>query len=197
MSEFFKAELKDRFLEYALERDDYFEVRLLYDEFLRPNYSLEFVQKLIREIMDYDHDLLDIMSGNGAKIFMLSTTYKTEAFLDEGGFKDLFIQEEEKWDNFLEQLANTRKLSSDEKASLGRTEKKEYKRERYLLFGLITAVTISFVFTLYSLVSGIFAKVDQERLSDIEDKLNALEIENKALKEELDSLQYYYSDKSG
>ena len=57
MSEFFKAELKDKILQYALDRDDYFEVQFLYDEFLRPNYSLEYVQKLIREIIDHNHEL--------------------------------------------------------------------------------------------------------------------------------------------
>ena len=69
MSEFFKAELKDRFLEYALERSDYFEIQTLFDEFLRPNYSLQYVEKLVREIQGYDANLLDIMSGNGMEIF--------------------------------------------------------------------------------------------------------------------------------
>ena len=197
MSAFFKAELKDKFLEYALERDDYFEVQLLYDEFLRPNYSLEYVQKLIREIIDHDHELLDIMSGNGAKIFMLSNTGKTGTFLEEGGFKELYIQEEEKWDSFLEQLSNTRKLSSEEKANLGSAEKKEYKRERYLLLGLLTAVAISFLFTVYSVLSTFFVKGDEERLSDIEQKLNSLQKEHELLKEEMDSLQYYFKKESG
>jgi len=68
MSEFFKAELKDRFLEYALDRNDYFEVQTLYDEFLRPNYSLDYVQKLVKEIQEYDESLLDVMGGNGSDV---------------------------------------------------------------------------------------------------------------------------------
>ena len=196
MSEFFKAELKDKFLHYALERDDYFQVQLLYDEFLRPNYSLEYVQKLIREIIDHNPDLLDIMSGNGIKIFMLSSTGYTLDFLQEGGFKDLFVQEEEKWDNFLEQLSNTRKLSAQEKANLGRSEKKVYKRERNLLFGLIGAVVFSFSFSLISLLKPLFTDTDQTRLTEIEQKLKVLELENKELKDQVDSIQFLYTKKS-
>jgi len=196
MSEFFKAELKDKFLQYALERGDYFEFQLLYDEFLRPNYSLEYVQKLIREIMDYNPELLDIMSGNGAKIFMLSATASTLDFLEEGAFKALYVQEEEKWDTFLEQLSNTRKLSPQEKANLGKTEKKSYNRERMLLFGLITAVTISFLFTLFSLIRPFFMRTQENRLNEVEEKLKTLELENKKLREELDSIHYLYNKNS-
>ena len=192
MSEYFKAELKDKFLQYALERDDYFEVQLLYDEFLRPNYSLEYVQKSIREIMDHNPDLLDIMSGNGVKIFMLSSTAYTFDFLQEGGFKDLYIQEEEKWDTFLEQLSNTRILSPQEKANLGKTEKKSYKRERLLLFALLAAVTVSFLFTMYNLLKPLFVNTEAYRLKDIELKIKALEAENQELREQVDSIQYLY-----
>jgi hypothetical protein len=196
MSAFFKAELKDKFLQYALEREDYFEAQLLYDEFLRPNYSLEYVEKLIREIIDYNSALLDIMSGNGSKIFMLSATAHTPDFLEEGGFKDLYIEEEEKWDTFLEQLSNTRKLTSEEKASLGHTEKETYKRERRLLYGLITAVAISFLFTLFSLLRPIFYKSEKARLEEMETKINVLENQNHELREELDSIQYLYGKNS-
>lgn len=196
MSEFFKAELKDKFLQYALDRDDYFEVQLLYDEFLRPNYSLEYVQKLIGEIMDYNANLLDIMSGNGASIFMLSTTAYTMEFLEEGGFKHLFVQEEEKWDVFLEQLSNARKLGSKEKDGVGHSKKKAYKREKQLLFALITAVTVSFLFTLFSLGRQLLTKTQENRLREIEEKLQRLETENNELREELDSIQYFYSKNS-
>ncbi|WP_350287428.1 hypothetical protein [uncultured Croceitalea sp.] len=191
MSEFFKAELKDKFLQYADERDDYFEVQLLYDEFLRPNYSLQFVENLIKEIMDYDPNLLDIMSGNGVKIFMLSSTGYTEDFIEEGGFKQRYIQEEEKWDTFLEQLSNTRKLSSEEKAMLGNTEKGAYKRERLMLFVLIGAVAFSFLFSLFSMMTSFFKDdryVSKEEfeaaLSKIEKKTSP---ENSAL--QLDTLK--------
>ncbi|MEM9001193.1 MAG: hypothetical protein AAGB24_13095 [Bacteroidota bacterium] len=171
MSEFFKAELKDRFLRYASERDDYFETQLLYDEFLRPNYTLQYVEKLIREIIDHDTELLDIMSGNGVKIFMLSSTAYTEDFLEEGGFTDLYIKEEEKWDAFLDQLSNTRKLSSKEKAILGETDKLTHKKERILLFFLITAVAISFLYTIFSIIKSSFTEEEYITRREFERKL--------------------------
>lgn len=190
MSEFFKAELKDKFLQYAMDRDDYFETRLLYDEFLRPNYSLEYVEKLVKEVIDQDPNLLDIMSGNGVKIFMLSSTPYTEDFLEEGGFKDLFVQEEEKWDMFLDQLANTRKLSPREKANLGQTEKVTYTRERILLFSLITAVAISFLFTVFSLFKPLFVLDNTDRIDQIEARLDILDRENSVLREQLQYLDF-------
>jgi len=160
MSEFFKAELKDRFLEYASNRDDYFEPELLYDKFLKPNYSLQFVEKLVVEIMEYDSELLDIMSGNGSKIFMLSATAHTKDFLDNGSFKSLYIQEEEKWDVFLAQLGDNRKLSFTKKTALDKTVKTHNKRERFLLLGLLGAVILSFVFTLFSVLKPLFRNDD-------------------------------------
>ena len=198
MSEFFKAELKDKFLEYASERDDYFEIQLLYDEFLRPNYSLEFTEKVIREIIDYNPELIDIMSGNGAVMFMISATKATEEFLEENGFKNIYIAEEEKWDVLLDQIANTRKLSVKEKQNLGRIEKTVYKRERKLLYFLITAVSVSFLFTLFSIVKDIF--IDSKSVSKKEleiqleeiQKINIeqqqkLEVEIQLLREQLDA----------
>jgi len=196
MSEFFKAELKDKFLQYAWDREDYFEVQLLYDEFLRPHYNLEYVQRLIEEIINYNSNLLDIMSGNGASIFMLSATAQTLEFLEEGGFKQLFVQEEEKWDVFLDQLSNTRKLTPRQRASLGQTKKEVYKREKRLLFGLITAVTISFIFTVFSLIKLVFTQTEGERLREIEGKLKSLEAENKELRDEMDSIEYLYNKNS-
>ena len=156
MSEFFKAELKDKFLMYASERDDYFETQLLYDEFLRPNYSLAYVERLIREIIEHNPELLDIISGNGVQLFMLSSTARTEDFLEEGGFTNLYVKEEEKWDTFLEQLSDSKKLSRDEKVHLGKTNNARPNRERTLLKMLIAAVVISFLFTVFSITKGIF-----------------------------------------
>jgi len=190
MSEFFKAELKDKFLQYASDRDDYFEVQLLYDEFLRPNYSLSFVERVLREVLEYDPNLIDVMSGNGAKIFMISSTALTEDFIETGGFKQLFLQEEEKWDTFLEQLSNTRKLSMEEKENLGRTEKTSYKRERTLLYGLIGAVALSFLFTLFSVFKALFDSNNYVSQQDFEERIEKLETELKLKNEseESDSL---------
>ncbi len=195
MSEFFKAELKDKFLQYASERDDYFETGLLYDEFLRPNYSLAYVEKRIQEIIEFDPNLLDIMSGNGMKIFMLSSTAYTPDFLEEGGFTNRYIQEEEKWDTFLEQLASTRKLSAQEKSGLDKTKKKAYRRERILLFSLIGAVATSFLFTIFSLLTPLFTEKTYLSVREFETRMQTLEAENGYLREQLEAIQNELSKK--
>ena len=96
----------------------------------------------------------------------------------------------------MEQLSNTRKLSAQEKANLGRSEKKAYKRERNLLFGLLGAVVFSFSFSLISLLKPLFTDTDQTRLTEIEQKLKVLELENKELKDQVDSIQFLYTKKS-
>ena len=192
MSEFFKAELKDRFLEYALERSDYFETQTLYDEFLRPNYSLEYVQKLVKEIQDQDADLLDIMSGNGMDIFMLASTPSTQDFLDEGGFMNLYVKEEEKWDTFLGQLSSTPKLSIEEKKLLKKRSSNS-KREKMLLIGLISAISVSFLFTIVSIFKETLLEPDYVPADEFERKMNQLRdqyiLENEKLQLELKEAQ--------
>ncbi|TMU57378.1 hypothetical protein [Flagellimonas algicola] len=192
MGEFFKAELKDRFLEYALKRRDYFEVQVLYDEFLRPNYSLDFVQKLIKEIQEYDNGLLDIMAGNGVAMFMLASTSKTQHFLDEGGFMDMHVVEEEKWDTFLTQLSRDEKSSKGEKL-LGKEKSPVLKKEKTLLIVLISAVVVSFLFTLFSLVNNAFLKPDYVPVDEFERKMEALrshyQEENQQLEQALEKAQ--------
>ncbi len=199
MSEFFKAELKDKFLQYALERDDYFEVQLLYDEFLRPGYNIQFVEKLVLEIIDYDADLLDVMSGNGSKLFMLSATAYTNRFLEDSNFKDLYIQEEEKWDVFLNQLSNTQKLSFEEKVALGKTEKQSPKKERKLLFTLIAAVIFSFIFSIFSIGKALFghdSNVTQKQLEqELETMRRALESKQGELENRLIPIESYIKKK--
>lgn len=188
MSEFFKAELKDRFLEYALGRSDYFEIQTLYDEFLRPNYSLQFVEKLIKEIQEYDSELLDVMSGNGMDIFMLASTPSTEDFLEEGGFMDMYVKEEEKWDVFLEQLSSARKLSRDEKQLLKKSSP-SLKKEKTLLIILISAIAISFLFTLISILNSSFLEPEYVPADEFERRMEQLYLqyieENQRLQEEL------------
>ena len=189
MSEFFKAELKDRFLEYALERRDYFEIQTLYDEFLRPNYDLQFVKRLIREIQQYDSGLLDIMSGNGQEMFMLASTSTTQDFLHEGGFMEMYVKEEEKWDTFLNQLSNNRKLSKDEKQLLKKNSP-SLKREKNLLILLIAAIAISFLFTVFSIFKSVFFEPEYVPLDEFERKMQQLELqyieENQQLRIQLD-----------
>ena len=189
MGEFFKSELKDRFLQYALERRDYFEVKVLYDEFLRPNYSLDFAKKLIREIRDYNPNLLDIMSGNGSEIFMLASTPKTQGFLTEGGFLDMHVKEEEKWDTFLNQVSGNKKLSKNEKRLL-KKKSPSIKREKNLLVVLICAVVISFVFTLYSILNATFFAPQYVPKDEFERKLEQIQsqynLENEKLTKELE-----------
>jgi len=188
MSEFFKAELKDRFLEYALDRSDYFEIQTLYDEFLRPNYSLEYIQKLVQEILEHDSDLLDAMGGNGLDIFMLASTPSTQDFLDEGGFMKLYVKEEEKWDTFLGQLSGTPKMTKEEKKQLNQN-KPDVKREKLMLVGLITAVSVSFLFTLISIFKETLLEPEYVPADEFERKMNQLQeqyiLENERLQMEL------------
>ena len=192
MGEFFRAELKDRFLKYALDRRDYFEVRTLYDEFLRPNYSHDFVEKLIKEIQEYDAGLLDIMGGNGVEIFMLASTKNTQQFLNAGGFKDMHVKEEEKWDTLLNQLAPSSKISRDEGKISQKTSGKN-KREKTLLIVLISAIGISFVFTLFSLIYNFLLKPEYVPADEFERKLEQVRAEyiqdNEKLKSELERTQ--------
>ncbi|WP_318311626.1 hypothetical protein [Flagellimonas crocea] len=192
MSEFFKAELKDRFLEYALERSDYFEIQTLYDEFLRPNYSLEYVQKLVKEIQSYDSTLLDVMSGNGMDMFLLASTSTTQDFLDEGGFMNLYVKEEEKWDTFLGQLSGTPKLTKEEKRQLKRNTP-DLKREKIMLIGLIVAVAVSFLFTLVSILKETLLEPEYVPADEFERKMNQLQekyiLENEKLEMELKEAQ--------
>ncbi|MDF0715988.1 hypothetical protein PY092_07505 [Muricauda sp. 334s03] len=193
MSEFFKAELKDRFLEYALDRSDYFQIQTLYDEFLRPNYSLEYVQKLVQEILAYDTSLLDVMGGNGLDVFMVASTPSTQDFLcDEGGFMNLYVKEEEKWDTFLDQLSGTPKLTKEEKKQLKRNTS-DLKREKLMLVGLIVAVAVSFLFTLISIFKETLLEPEYVPADEFERKMNQLEeqyiLENQRLKLELKEAQ--------
>ncbi|MEO2053559.1 MAG: hypothetical protein ABGX00_17525 [Allomuricauda sp.] len=191
MSEFFKAELKDRFLEYALERSDYFEIQTLYDEFLRPNYSLQFVEKLVKEIQEYDPELLDVMSGNGMEIFMVASTTSTEDFLEEGGFMDMYVKEEEKWDVFLDQLSGNKKLTKDEQNLLKRTP--AHKREKNLLLLLISAISISFLFTLVSIIKEAWLEPDYVPADEFKRKMEQLQEqylqENQLLRNQLQAAQ--------
>ncbi len=189
MGEFFRAELKDRFLEYALKRRDYFEIHVLYNEFLRPNYDIGYVVKLIKEIGDYDSKLLDIMGGNGSEIFMLASTSTTQKFLDEGGFKDMHLKEEEKWDTFVDQLSHNRNLSKDEKQLLKKGSP-AHKKEKTLLTVLITAIVISFLFTLYSLINRAFLEPEYVPADEFERKMDQIRSqytkENQRLEKELE-----------
>lgn len=192
MSEFFKAELKDRFLEYALDRSDYFQIHTLYDEFLRPNYSLEYVQKLVQEILAYDSDLLDAMGGNGLDVFMVASTPSTQDFLNEGGFMNLYVKEEEKWDTFLGQLSGTPKLTKEEKKQLKRSTP-DLKREKLMLFGLIGAVAVSFIFTLVSIFNETLLEPEYVPADEFERRINQLReqyiLENQRLQLELKEAQ--------
>lgn len=192
MGEFFKAELKDRFLKYAVGRSDYFEVKTLYNEFLSPNYSLGFVEKLIREIQEYDAGLLDIMGGNGVEIFMLASTKNTQQFLSAGGFKDMHVKEEEKWDTFLNQLAPISQISRDEGQVFQKTSGKN-RKEKTLLIVLISAIGISFAFTLFSLIYNSLLKPEYVPTDEFERKLEQVRAEyiqeNEKLKSELERTQ--------
>lgn len=190
MSEFFKAELKDRFLEYALDRSDYFEIQTLYDEFLRPNYSLQYVERLVGEILEYDPNLLDVMSGNGMDIFMLASTSTTGDFLEDGGFMDMYVKEEEKWDVFLEQLSSTRKPSNAQNKLF---KAPSLKKEKTMLLVLISAIAVSFLFTVISIFNETFLKPEYVPADEFERKMELLQEqylqENSRLQSQLEQAQ--------
>lgn len=172
MSNFFKAELKDRFLEYALECGEFFEVRILYDEFLRPNYDLGYVEGLVWEILEYDPGLLDIKSGHGRELFMLSPTEATEDFMENGGFMDLYVKEEEKWDAFLGHISNTRIPSKPLAKGSGASS---LKKEKSMLYALISAVALSFLFTVFSIFKQTFLEPKYVPVDEFERKLEILQ----------------------
>ena len=184
MTEFFKAELKDKFLEYAMTRDDYFETQALYAEFLRPHYDRRYVEKLVQEILDYDPDLLDTISGNGVKIFMLSSTAFTKAFLEETGFKRLYIQEEEKWDSFLQHLG-TRKRAKKKQPEQKDVQRSSGQKEKRWILVFIVALVFSFV---TSLTLGLLALFSPATISkqDFEDRMTSEEVRHQ---QEIESLK--------
>lgn len=184
MTEFFKAELKDKFLEYATTRDDYFETKALYDEFLRPHYDRQYVEKLVQEILDYDANLLDTISGNGVKIFMLSSTAFTKAFLEETGFKRLYIQEEEKWDSFLQHLG-TRKRAKKKQPEQNVVQRSSGQNEKRWILVFLIALAFSFV---TSLTLGLLTLFSPETLSkqDFEERMTSEEVRHQ---QEIESLR--------
>lgn len=189
MGAFFTAELKDKFLEYATEREDYFQIQLLYDEFLRPNYSINFVYRLLQEILDYDPGLLDVMSANGTKFFMISATSYTNEFLELGGFKGLYVQEEEKWDSLLTTMADRPTWGKVTRAFEKESKAGDLKKERWMIYGLLSALALSFTFTLYSLVTQLIRKDKNVSAEMFESRFKKLQSENEILREELRSLQ--------
>ena len=198
MSKFFRAELKDRFLEYTMEYNELFEARILYDEFLRPNYDLEFMEGLLQEILEFDPELLYIEPGHGRDFFKLAPTVKTEDFLESGGFMDLYVKEEEKWDLFLGQLS-TAKIPSNK-------VKKEFrpnalKKEKSMLLVLISAIALSFLFTMVSIVNQTFLEPEYVPADEFERKLELLQQqyiqENERLQFKLQRAQYILDSLSG
>lgn len=176
-------------MEYALECGEFFEVRILYDEFLRPNYDLRFAEELVGEILTYDPGLLRVREGHGRDIFMLAPTERTEDFLEAGGFMDNYVKEEEKWDTFLDQLSNA-KLPPNPVAKVFKPA--AMKREKYLLSMLISAVALSFLFTLVSIFRQTFLEPDYVPADEFERKIEQLELqyiqENQRLKTQLDQV---------
>ena len=184
MTEFFKAELKDKFLRYACSRDDYFESRLLYDEFLRPHYDQKTVEKLVQEILEHDHNLLDTISGNGVKIFMISSTPYTEEFLEHSGFKDLYVQEEEKWDSFLHYLGADRPLSGTN-SSRKTSKERSLKKEKRLIIGILGVLAFCFITSLAVVLGTLFGPRYVLK-SEYDERLRRMEVLHR---EELESLQ--------
>lgn len=197
MTEFYKAELKDRFMKYTMDRDDYVQPEELYQEFLSPNYQPEYAIQILDEILEFDSELFDVISGNGSRIFMLSATPQTFEFIENGGFKNLYIQEEEKWEVFL------RHLSIDLHTGRGRDTRAERgkqlgiernnRRDRKVFVGLLGVISFSF---LYSLVGTIGSLTTPQTISQKEFELRLEElqrqhrIEMQVLREQIEGKKY-------
>src|SRR5690606_5509384 len=101
----------------------------------------------------YDPGLLDIKGGHGHDIFMLAPTEGTDDFMERGGFMDLYVKEEEKWDVFLGQISNSKVPTKPVEKGFGSSS---MKREKSMLFALISAVALSFLFTVFSIFNQTF-----------------------------------------
>ena len=119
---------------------------------------------------------------------MLASTSKTEDFLDQGGFMNLYVKEEEKWDVFLDQLSNAPKLTKEEKKLLKKNSSSS-KREKTMLIGLISVVGISFLFTVVSIFKETLFEPDYVPADEFERKMDLLReqyiLENEKLEKEL------------
>jgi hypothetical protein len=125
------------------------------------------------------------------EIFMVASTTSTEDFLEEGGFMDMYVKEEEKWDVFLDQLSGNKKLIKDEQNLLKRTP--AHKREKNLLLLLISAISISFLFTLVSIIKEAWLEPDYVPADEFKRKMEQLQEqylqENQLLRNQLQAAQ--------
>ncbi len=129
-------------------------------------------------LSDYASTLFDVMGGNVAQIFTLPSTPITYPFIDQGGFKDMHVKEEEKWDVFLNQLSGNRKLSKDEKVLLKKNST-SHKKEKTLLVLLVSAIAISFLFTLFSILKNTFLEPEYVPLDEFERKLEQVRLQHR------------------
>lgn len=147
-----RARVKDRFLGYALYRPDYFNPA----DFLADKEELgeQELQGIVREILEYDAQLLDVLSSNGTDIFLLSSRPRAKEFLENGGFKAVFEREEEDWNALCQQMVN-------QQASIDATSSKASKKLYFLPKGwlqrsLAILVLFCVVYTLVDLVRLLF-----------------------------------------
>jgi len=197
MTEFYKSELKDRFLRYTMERDDYVQPEELYTEFLSPNYQPGYVLELLDEIIEYDPELFDVISANGARIFMLSATPQTFDFIEKGGFKSLFVQEEEKWESFLKHLSidlhrsDSSRGSGDDSSSIG--FRGNERRDKKIFMSLLAVIAFSFLYSLIGTIGsltapqGISQREFEHRLDELQ-KQHRLEMQT--LREQIQEKGY-------
>ncbi len=196
MTEFYKSELKDRILRYTMDRDDYIQPEEIYMEFLNPNYKPEFVLEILDEILEFDRELFDVISGNGARIFMLSATPRTSEFIEGGGFKELFLQEEEKWETFLKHLsidARPRRSGKGPESGEAHLSRGNGRRDRKVFMVLLGVIGFSFLYSLVGTIGslttspGISQREFDTRLEELR-RQHRLEMEH--LREQIDSKAY-------
>ncbi len=178
-----RAVLKDQFLRYARDQDSFFEPQELCEQFMAPSLDLQEVVDLINEIRSYDPDLMDVMSGNGSKIFLLSATPNTDSFIKQGGFKKMVDAEEKKWEVFLSHLRDTRILANNTEEISSHQNNPDWLPDMQLLWALLFGVVASLFISLYTYFNVAARNKNYDPPAVIENRIQNLE--NRVLQENL------------
>ncbi len=149
------AEAKDAFIGYALDRSEFFQPKE-YTEDRRLLLESPFaISDLIREILEFDDSLLDILSGNGQEYFLVIANPSARGFLNKGGFSDILQNEEREWKNLFRSIhQNSPHLLANPLMATRKLDQGYVKKDwRYYLF--VIMATLAFGYALIDLIFGI------------------------------------------
>ena len=151
MDERLRAEIKDRFLGYSIDRPDYFMV----SDFKKGHPDLindeDELIAIVQEIIDFDPNLLDNLSGNGTNIFLVCSKPKAKDFLNQGGFSDIYENEEMEWNLLFKRLLH---INMDKVGKNVTHKQKLYKKDvSYYIFVIISI--LSFCYCLMDIIGKI------------------------------------------